>query len=158
MKTLKFDWEVEYLWGIGKSANKRIIQRKTEFYFIDKFEEIETRNNPYIVALNDNIFSKEELLNEYYVKLKFSSYFGFNWDALLDSLANLENVKQEDVAIYHDALPQLNDKDTEIYLKILKDSSGEWIGMDWCTNNHVLMIYFNLRDYNKVLQTITKRL
>jgi hypothetical protein len=74
----------------------------------------------------------------------------------LDSLANLENIKQENVVIYHNVLPQLNDKDTEIYLKILKDSSGEWIGMDWCTNSHVIMIYFNLRDYNKVQQIVGK--
>jgi hypothetical protein len=62
MKTLKFDWDVEYSWGIGKSATKRIVHRKTEFYFIDKFEEVETRNNPYIVDINNNIFSEEELL------------------------------------------------------------------------------------------------
>lgn len=154
MKTLKFDWNIDYLWGIGKSVTKQIVQRKTEFCFIDKFDEIKTKNNSYMVTLNDSISSKYELLNEFYTKLKFPSYFGFNWDALLDCLAYLENIEQESIVIYHNVLPQLNDKDMEIYIKILKDSSGEWIGMDWCTNNPVIKVYFNIRDYDKIKQFI----
>ncbi|MCL2598204.1 MAG: barstar family protein [Paludibacter sp.] len=154
MKILKFSWETEYSWGIGKSTTKRIVQRKTEFCFIDKFEEIKMENNSFAVTLSDNIFLKEELLNEYYIKLKFPSYFGFNWDALYDCLAYMENIQQKNVIIYHNALPQLNDNDMKIYLKILKDSSGEWIGMDWCANNHTINIYFSMQDYDKVQQLI----
>jgi hypothetical protein len=154
MKTLEFDWATAYLWGTGKYATKRMVHRKTEFCFIDKFEEIKTENSSYIVTLNDNISSEEELLNEYYVKLKFPAYFGFNWNALYDSLLNLENIKQEKVVIYHHTLPLLHIEDMKIYLDILKSSSGEWIGMDWCPNNQIINIYFNLKDYDRVLQII----
>jgi hypothetical protein len=147
MKTLKFDWEVENLWGIGKSTTKRIIQRKTEFYFIDKFEEIETRNNPYVVALNDNIFSKEELLNEYYIKFNFP-YFGFNWDALLDCLRDLDWIKQKDILIYHEKFPTLNQKGLKIYLEILRDLVGHWKQYE----EHNFEVYFNINDYDKIQQ------
>lgn len=150
MKTLKFEWEIKYSWGLKKPFREAIVQRKTELYFIDKFEEIKTRNDSCVVTFNNNSSSKEELLNEYYIKLKFPTYFGFNWDALSDCLACLENIQQEHIVIYHHILPQLNDNDMKIFLRILKDSSGEWIGMDWCTQNHIIDIYFNMQDYDKV--------
>ena len=152
MRILKFEWEVKYSWGLKKPVRERIVQRKTEFCFIDKLEEIKTGNDSYIVTLNDNISSEEELLNEFYTKLNFPSYFGFNWNALYDCLVYLENIQQENVIIYHNALPQLYDDDMKIYLDILKDSSGEWIGMDWCTKSHVIKVYFNMQDYDKVQQ------
>ena len=34
------------------------------------------------------ICSKSELLNQFYTKCKFPNWFGFNWDALLDSLSD----------------------------------------------------------------------
>lgn len=151
-----FDWKIKYSWDLKKTDRERIVQRKTKFYFIDKFEEIETNNNLYIVTLKDNISSKEELLNEYYAKLKFPSYFGFNWDALNDCLVNLDNIQQEKVVIYHHTIPLLNEENMKIYLSILKDSTGEWVGMDWCTNNHVIYVYFNSRDYDRVQQIVRK--
>lgn len=154
MKTLKFDWNIDYLWGIGSFSSKRVVQRKTEFYFIDTFEEIKIEGDTYVVVLNGNIFFKEDLFNEYYTKLKFPSYFGFNWEALEDCLKDLIWIEQESIIIYHPDLPQLSDEDMKTYLKIIRDSSGEWIGMDWCQKNPVISVFFNLKDYDKVQQFI----
>jgi RNAse (barnase) inhibitor barstar len=145
MKTLKFDWNI----NIGESATKRVVQRKTEFHFMDILKEIKVEKNTCIVILNDNIFSKEDLFNEYYTKLKLPSHFGFNWDSLNDCLVGLEWIKQKNIQIYHLQLPQINEKDLKIYLDILKDSSGEWIGMNW-RPEYIKSIYFDLKDYNIV--------
>jgi hypothetical protein len=155
MRTLKFDWEIKYSWGLKKPFREAIVQRKTEFHFVNELEEIKTRNDSYMVIFNTST-SKEELLNEYYIKLKFFPCFGFNWDALSDSLVCLENIQQKHIVIYHHILPQLNDNDMKIFLEILKDSSGEWIGMDWCTQNHIIDIYFNMQDYDKVQRIVEK--
>jgi hypothetical protein len=71
MKIIEFHWVINTWTFRNKKQIPMSIEREAEFFFIDKSEEIETKNNSYIVTLNDSISSEEELLNEYYVKLKF---------------------------------------------------------------------------------------
>ncbi|MDR1372829.1 MAG: barstar family protein [Dysgonamonadaceae bacterium] len=122
---------------------------KEEFYFINDSEKI-NNNNSCILILKDNVISKEELFNEYYVKLKFPPYFGFNWNALWDCLSYLENVIQKEVIIYHQTFPKLEEKDLEIYLEILLDSVIQWKKYE----EHNFEVYFNLKDYDKVKRLI----
>ena len=74
-----------------------------EFYYIENENEIHNQNNAYLVKI-DCINSKDELLTVYSIKLKFPSYFGFNWDALFDCLRDLDWIEQKTIIIYH---PQL---------------------------------------------------
>ena len=43
----------------------------------------------------DNVKDKETFLNEFSEKLKFSEYFGFNWDAFSDSVTDLSWLNSE---------------------------------------------------------------
>ncbi|OAV67795.1 Barstar (barnase inhibitor) [Bacteroidales bacterium Barb6] len=121
-----------------------------EFYFIDNISEIESENNLYVVKLNNNYTTEEELLNEYYLLLQLPLYFGFNWDALYDCLKDFHWIKQKDIIIYHERLPQLEKNDLRIYLEILHDTVIHWRKYE----EHNFNVYFNLKDYSTAQQVI----
>jgi hypothetical protein len=72
------------------------------------------------------VIGKEKLLSALNAKLKFPSYFGFNWDALYDVLRDFHWVKERIIVLVHDYLPVLDNDDLKIYLNILSDSSRDW--------------------------------
>jgi len=121
--------------------------KQNEFYFIENGGNIHNQNDSYLVKF-DCINSKDELLSAYSIKLKFPSYFGFNWDALNDCLKGLEWIEHQTIIIYHPQLPQLNEKDLKIYLEILRDAVGLWNKYE----EHNFKVYFSMQDYDKVQQ------
>jgi RNAse (barnase) inhibitor barstar len=125
-------------------------QQQHTFYYIDDIQMINLENNSYQVILNKNIFSKKDLLYEYYDKLKFPPYFGFTWDALWDCLSYIEHIKQDTIIIYHQKFPLLEDIDLKIYLKILQDLVVDEKESD----GHNFQVYFNSKDYDKIQQII----
>jgi RNAse (barnase) inhibitor barstar len=68
-----------------------------------KFIKTPSLYNPHgcIVAHISNINSKEELLKELNIKLKFP-YFGFNWDALYDLLRDFHWIDQKGIILVHE--------------------------------------------------------
>jgi len=149
MKRIDFHW-VENTWTYANKKQVPLsIEKNAEFYFIETQEEINNKENAYFVTIINDNFSKDDLLNVYYIKLKFP-YFGFNWDALEDCLRDLAWIEQENVIIYHPQLPQLNEKDLEIYLDILRGIVGHWKKYE----EHNFEVYFNLKDYDQVKQII----
>jgi len=123
--------------------------KKGEFYYIENEKELHSQNDFYLVKI-DCINSKEELLYDYSIKLKFPSYFGFNWDAFKDCLSDLENIAQNTVIIYHQELPMLKESDLITYLEILNEAVIQWHKYE----DHVFEVYFNMQDYDKVHQLI----
>lgn len=55
-----------------------------------------------------------------------NGYFGDNWDAFSDCLLDLGWIKAFDVFIVHREMPCLSQKDTAIYLDILRHVVGTW--------------------------------
>ncbi|WP_080903835.1 barstar family protein [Parabacteroides sp. Marseille-P3160] len=123
--------------------------KKGRFYFIDNFDK-KKNDHFFLVIIEDENFSEEEILNEYYRKLKLPDYFGFNWDALQDCLRDLDWIEQRDVVIYHQQLPRLNEKDLKIYLRILDDIVGHWDKFE----EHNFYVYFNISDYDTICKYI----
>ena len=73
-----------------------------------------------------NVHTKNELLSAYNIHLKFP-YFGFNWDALKDSLCGLnEWIKEKEIVVIHRELPHLPDKELRIYITVLYDVCELW--------------------------------
>jgi hypothetical protein len=82
--------------------------------------------NSFLVVVNSNVTTKEELLNELYNKLQFPDYFGFNWDALFDCLRDFHWIQQKGVILIHTLIPRIEEGDLKKYLEILNDAIKDW--------------------------------
>ncbi len=120
-----------------------------EFYFLDELKDNECGNNSFFVKIDKKITSENELLDFYYTKFEFP-YFGFNWDALWDCLADLDWIKQRNIIIYHQKLPKLEGRDLKIYLSILYDAIEHWKKYE----EHNFEVCFDMSDYDVVQQII----
>ncbi|MGZ5038921.1 MAG: barstar family protein [Usitatibacter sp.] len=76
-----------------------------------------------------NIARKEQLLNHVATALHFPKDFGHNWDALEESLTDLEWVDAEGYVIYYDhidALLEAHPDQFETLIEILRDAVASW--------------------------------
>ncbi len=70
--------------------------------------------------------NKRALLNYLSKALDFPSYFGENWDALYDCLSSMPLsstfwIAELRVVLIHEAFPDLDDANLNVYLSILND-------------------------------------
>ena len=111
---------------------------KNLFYFND-ISEIVLPNDSYIVNIKKNLEEKKLLFNDYAEKLNFPAYFGKNWDAMIDCLSDLDEIKQKNILIIHEDLPfTSNKKEIYNYFDILQTAIERWIDRD----GHKLYVYF----------------
>ncbi len=74
------------------------------------------------ITITDLITSKEDLLSAFYGCLQFPGWFGFNWDALWDSLHDFQwDEEIEKIDIYIKAWPSLSYDDLEIFKSLMHD-------------------------------------
>jgi len=76
-----------------------------------------------------NIARKEQLLTHMAVTLRFPKDFGHNWDALEESLTDLEWIDGEGYVIYYDHIDGLLDAHPdqfETLVEILRDAVASW--------------------------------
>ena len=78
------------------------------------------------VAHIERVNGEKDLLHQIAKQLNFPSYFGQNWDALLDCLRNFEWIEQYKIILIHNDLVQLNIHDFHTYLEILLESINDW--------------------------------
>ena len=83
-------------------------------------------DSSFVARIPPQIRTVRQLLNVLYETLNFPGYFGFNWDALSDCLRDLHWLNEQTIAIVHEDLSQLSDRDIRIYLEILLDSIADW--------------------------------
>jgi RNAse (barnase) inhibitor barstar len=75
----------------------------------------------FVVRIPLGVTRKEDLLRCIAAKLKFPDYFGFNWDALDECLADLSWLQTREVYIWHDDIPLSGEPDeARRYLRVLK--------------------------------------
>lgn len=92
----------------------------------------------FVVRLPSGVAGKSELLNLLYERLILPGYFGFNWDALSDCLRDFHWIREVQVALIHEDLPQLPEEDLRIYLSVLAHAVLDWNRSD----EHALEIVF----------------
>ena len=75
------------------------------------------------------IARKEQLLNHVATALRFPSYFGGNWDALEECLADMEWVDAPGYVIYYDhidALANEHPDQLQTFVEICRDAVASW--------------------------------
>jgi len=118
-----------------RKNSMRIIHRIQD---IDKFEETyqyveQTFNNQantfYTMIEGTKCLSKEDLFDEFALKLKFPDYFGANWDAFDECLNDLHWLASEKYILFikdfdYILVDQIDEFDT--FIDILKLTVDEW--------------------------------
>lgn len=112
----KYEFASKMLNESGRQAE--LTNDKVCFKFTDNFPSY-VPLHAYWARIDSNVKSKEDLLTELYTKLGMPSYFGFNWDALRDSLADLHWITTKDVFLVHAGIPHIKENDLKTYLVIL---------------------------------------
>lgn len=104
--------------------------------------------------IRGDLRDKNDLLNALYYQLWLPCYFGFNWDALQECLTDLSWIKKGKIIIIHEAMPNLTENDTKIYLDILVDS----IASTKKYGDHTMEIIFPERDKDRILSLISQKI
>jgi len=100
----------------------------------------------FFVHLDPDICQTDELLRALYYGLWLPGYFGFNWDALYDSLCDLAWIPQKKLVILHAKLPSLPEADSKIYLEVLRDAVQNLA----VSGQHVLEVIFPESDRSEI--------
>lgn len=88
---------------------------------MNQFEFYDAKDRPVeaVVRVSDGIKSKDELFTLLANALRFPAYFGHNWDALGECLADLSWIDAPKIILLHEDLPLLEINDINTYLDIL---------------------------------------
>lgn len=117
---------------------------ESHYPFIYSKESLkELSEKDFVAVIPKEITEPELLLLVLYEKLKFPSYFGFNWNALDECLRDFHWNDKYRIVIVHEELPRLQDKDLKIYLEVLRDCANDWKPQE----EHKLVIYFPFHSY-----------
>lgn len=73
--------------------------------------------------LSKDISTKAELLSAIAAELDFPEYFGGNWDALWDCLADLSWIPELTIVVAHERAPRLEPEELATYLGLLQSAA-----------------------------------
>ena len=80
----------------------------------------------YLVRITRGISDKQALLRLISAALQFPEYFGFNWDALDECLADLSWLEPGDIVIWHESMPLSHaPKELSHYLNVLRNTQQD---------------------------------
>ncbi len=99
------------------------MHRALPFEFTD---EPEHRADDYIADIPAGLTSTQVLLQALYDRLELPGYFGFNWDALSDSLRDFHWIEGRTVVLRHADLPAIPSADLRTYLEVLAETVASW--------------------------------
>jgi hypothetical protein len=92
----------------------------------------------FVAKIPGFISSRQELFVALGAALRLPAYFGDNWDALSECLADLTWITERRVVIRHSDLPRLQASDIVVYLTILYRSIQGWRAWE----DHQLIVEF----------------
>ena len=80
----------------------------------------------FVATVRSGIVGHDGLMDGLDDALALPSYFGRNWNALLDCLRDLHWRTEVAVLLVHEELPTLTDAELELYLEVLADAVEHW--------------------------------
>ncbi len=129
-----------------------MIYNTNKFNFTDHLLDVKIPENSFVVDIQQQIGSQNELYDMYKRTVTFPDYFGDNWDAFFDVLKDFSWVPQENIIIRHFFLPVLPDNELRVYLEILADSVEFWTKFD----RHKMVVYFSIEAEEKIKELMSK--
>ena len=89
-------------------------------------DQILTDKEYFVMRINEVVADKNELLHVLDQVCKFPDYFGFNWDALADSLADFHWQPARGYILMFEELNSLEDNARKVFMEIVQDVSSRW--------------------------------
>lgn len=127
------------------------------FRFTDNALDCIDNSDCLVIRIQKQFESKTNLFRFYAEKLKFPSYFDYNWDAFNDCIADLSWLPSIKIYIHHDCLPDLPVNDLRIYMSILDYAINCNLADNITSKNKtVLMIGFAKKLENDVMCYLSK--
>jgi RNAse (barnase) inhibitor barstar len=115
-------------------------------------ESLEKPSDSLVAVIPSEISNATQLFETLTTQLKLPNYFGSNWNALSDCLRDFHWVKQRNILITHQDLPQLAKADLVNYLEVLDECVRSWESGD----DHRLIVTFPDR-YRKNIEQLMSR-
>jgi len=142
MENLTVNWTTcSYDYENNKVVKNQKLNAAT-LLFTQTSDFIAEKKSAFVVVIDKEIFTIDELFRTFNDAFRFP-YFGFNWDALLDCLRDLDWINQDEIILYHEKIPNLDEKDLGIYLEILCYAVSDWRGYP----DKSFYVYFNNKDF-----------
>ena len=107
--------------------------------------------NTRLAIIPAGIQKKTGLLSMLAANLKFPDYFGGNWDALEECLADLSWIPEGQVILYHKDLPLIeNPIELRNYLQVLENAVAERVPV-------ILKVIFQEQYRNQIITLLAPR-
>jgi hypothetical protein len=120
------------------------------FEFTDSFPTV---NDDFVAKVPAGLRTADDLLQALYETLQFPGWFGFNWNALLDSLCDFHWTDKRRIVLSHEDLPCLDPSaDQRVYLEILAEAVARWEA----NKTRTLVVIFPARFVAAVSEAITQ--
>jgi hypothetical protein len=133
----------EFLYIVQEKRQK--MTKNSVFNYYDNNSQIPSSgNDTFVGILPKGISDVPSLYKALFNILLFPEWWGFNWNALYDSLRDFHWLNEMTVVLVHEDLPLFSENDIWMYLDILSSSITDWKDGE----NHKLIVWFP-KDYKE---------
>lgn len=94
------------------------------FYYVEKFQV--QANDAKIVTINSSIGGIKDLLETFRIILRFPYSTVTNLNAFRDVMEELDWLQEEEIVVYHNSLPLLDEHEMACYIDVLNLIDVEW--------------------------------
>ena len=129
---------------------------KDVFYYYKDFVDVSSPSA--FQCTIRHICTESQLYTTYAQQFKFP-YFGYNWDALIDCLCELDGwIQNRQIVIIHQEMPRLEEVELRIYIRVLNIVYDFWQQYPDVLQMKIYFPECYKEQIGKILQDINSRL